>query len=60
MPNSLCSGAPIFPLQSALFSGPTLVPVRPYSQHRAGDGQNNGNTRHMGLKLFVLAVLKEH
>jgi hypothetical protein len=60
MTNSLCFCAPIFPLQSALFSGPTPVPVRPYSQHYTGDGQNNGNTRHIGLKLYVLAALKEH
>ena len=60
MPNSLCSGARIFPVQLALFSAPTPVPVRPYSQHHTGDGQKNGNTRHMGLKLFALAALKEH
>jgi len=60
MTSSLCSGAPIFPLQSALFSDSTLAPLRPYSQHHTGDGQNNGNTRRVGLKLFVLAALKEH
>ena len=59
MTNSLCSGTPVFPLQSALFSSPTLVPLRPCSKH-SGYGQNNGNARRVGLKLFVLAALKEH